>query len=339
MKKLQVTSVTTGKSNHHIKNLIEKHEVSLSDIEYEKLKNARNVLTRTYEMEVLYDQIIETFVTFKSKMHEFNIRSIQRVKNDDYIHNHEIRSSLNRLAFNILNFSKLYLDKHCFNKQKQSYILKVTGCSDRHNEVLELYHSTHETNKEYALGCALRNVAQHQSLPIDTFNVGLSAQSNNALAISRFTVPLKKDMLSASECINKKLLSKFEHDPDLHVVLDRYIYAIGTFHCKNRELASSSISDASKLIKKTAQATNDLFGLNNHLVELVDGSSPSEEETVFTLDLSWYEVVNYLIEKNNLSIDCTQFQFDGYLKPKPSGNVFPSDALKSQKEVISGQSK
>ncbi|WP_045592997.1 hypothetical protein [Vibrio vulnificus] len=331
MKKLRVTSAPTGKVCHDINNQIEKHEFIISDIEYEKLKDARNVLTRTYEMEVLYDQIIESFVTFKSKMHEFNIRSIQRVMNDDYIHNHEIRSSLNRLAFNILNFSKLYLDKHCFNEKKQSYILKVTGCSDRHNEVLDLYLSTYENNKEYALGCGLRNVAQHQSLPIDTFNVGLSASSNNALAISRFTVPLKKEMLTASACISKKLLSKFEHDPDLHVVLDRYIYAIGTFHCKNRELAKNSISDSYKLIEKNAQATNDLFGLNNNLVELVDGSSPSEEETVFTLDLRWYEVVNYLIKKNNISIDCTQFQFDGYLKPKPFGNVFPSDVLKSKK--------
>ena len=83
----------------------------VSDSDAENYQEIRSLLVKALDLEIIYDQIIEAYWDFKNKVNYWNLRSIS-TPFADYVLNHEIRSSLNSLAFNLFNLSKLYLDWH-----------------------------------------------------------------------------------------------------------------------------------------------------------------------------------------------------------------------------------
>ncbi len=165
------------------------HRIELNDQEYSELSNAREILSRVFNHEELYDQMIESYVDAKSVMYEMSIRAISDGVMGDYIRNHNYRCKLNRLYFNTLNLSKLYLDRHYHEKNNKSFVKSITGLESSHDEVRQHRQRILNSNTHYALGCALRNYVQHASLPVKTFTSGVrfEPQDNQLLCCLPYT--------------------------------------------------------------------------------------------------------------------------------------------------------
>jgi len=280
-------------------------EKDLTQEEFNKINKALIVLKRIMAQESLYDQVLESLISFKSEMYEYNLRSAQKFLHGKYIENYEIRSSLNRLAFNLLNFGKLYLDKHYHSEHNRSFVLRVTGDIDSHTSIVENYETLSD-NSEYLLGYKLRNYVQHDALPIGILRKKYEEN------ISKFTNPLIKNELKKGGIPNN-LLAKFDDEIDLHTILEAYVHVINQCHKLNRKLVENSKKEAISIINFTSQMMNNECAEKNRIVEIIENVK-NVEKKLCTLNLGWFDVVNYLEEKNKVFIDWKKFEFKGHSK-------------------------
>jgi hypothetical protein len=292
--------------------------VILSCEELSSIKLSKTKLLTALKLEEVYDQIIESFLEFKTQLYSNSLSLVNNFR-IDYNANHEIRSKLNRQLFNTLNLSKLYLDKS-YREYKddkgnitkiKSFVKKITG-----DESLELMIGTFRTeiyskSPEYNLGCALRNLTQHDTLPIQTYSVGINhdeSEDNTAMR-AKFHLPLSKENLLGSG-IKRKLLEPFSEVIDLHEVMDEYIYSLSQMHMKNRELTKSSVEIAQKVFLLKAREIEE-----QHNDSQITISVYENEVRLFYLDLDWFEVVSYLQEKHAVEVNYRKTQHSTYTNP------------------------
>ena len=179
-------------------------KVQLSNDELDKLKVTREKLLAVLKLEDLYDQIIESLLEFKSQLYSNSLSLVSNFRRD-YNANHEIRSKLNRQLFNTLNLSKLYLDKSYREYRDKdgnitkikSFVKKVTNEEYLEREVNNFREEIYLKSPEYSLGCALRNLTQHDTLPIQTYSVDINHDINedNRTILAKFQLPLSKNNL------------------------------------------------------------------------------------------------------------------------------------------------
>ncbi|MBA6409607.1 hypothetical protein H4J63_09765 [Pseudoalteromonas sp. 5Ae-yellow] len=307
--------------NQFIVTNIENYEekvYKLSENIVEDFLKSRKVLSNTLKVETLYDQVIEAHWDFKNKLNYWNMRTATSMLLD-YNVNHEIRSSLNRLAFNLLNLGKLYLDWHYFeepnkNKKKsknnnppKTLAYDITKDEAVIQKVREQRKSIFENNNLYRIACKLRGYSQHSALPINKFRTN---NINNAEGfficfeifyeydeLINFGVP--KEILNESDTI------------DLKEIIDGYVYAIGQKHTLNRKL----ISDAVELARNNINAlTNNYFnfsGFNKCYGQII-----SKGIVKHNVDTEWFDVVNYLQKKNCFNINHSNVTFDSFSAKK-----------------------
>lgn len=272
--------------------------VQLKKDELEKLKSARIKLLAILTLEELYDQIIESFLEFKTQLYSNSLSLISDFR-IDYNANHEVRSKLNRQLFNTLNLSKLYLDTH-YHEDKDNYFVKdLTNDVELHKEVTTLREKLFVENSSYRLGCGLRNLTQHSTLPIQTYTVGTEhiQDSKDKSLQARFHLPLAKENL-LKRGIKKSVLKPFSKIIDLHKVMDGYIYALSQMHIQNRKLTEPTITNAEKTFISQAKEIEKLYGKNDYGVGVFEN-----DERLFYLELEWYKVVNYLQQKHAVAIN------------------------------------
>ncbi|MCS6174766.1 hypothetical protein [Shewanella baltica] len=284
--------------------LLKTHKAKLSDCEYLELSNAREILSKILDHEELYDQVIESYVEAKSTMYEMSVRAISDSVKYDYIKNHSNRSKLNRLYFNVLNFSKLYLDRHFHDGDKKSFVKSITASESSHDEVKKHRQDISKNNPDYIFGCKLRNYVQHASLPVKTFTTGVrwSPEDNQSVAI--FHVPLAKKKLIDSGIFSQQMLLKYGEKIDLHQIMDGYIYAISEMHLKSRQL-----------IKNYMEKSLEVINLKRRQIELEHSSSLCDINVVdteqgvslFSLHVEWFSVVEHLQKKNLHSLNFKRF--------------------------------
>jgi len=281
--------------------------IPLTNKELNELKTSRKQLIDILKLEELYDQIIESFLEFKSKLYS-NSLSLVNSSRKNYIANHEIRSKLNRQLFNTLNLSKLYLDKHFHEKDNNYFVKDITNDGALHNEVREQRTKIYNENSDYRLGYKLRNLTQHSALLIQTYTVGKGCfhNSKSKSIQARFHLPLAKENLIESG-INKNLLTYFGDNVDLHEVMDGYIYAISQMHMKNRKLTKPTIDSAENIFLSKVRKIKRLDGENE--IEVIENN-----EIIFYLDLEWYQVVHYLQQKHDGEINYGHIKHNTYAK-------------------------
>lgn len=285
-----------------------RHRVELTDKEYSELSNARKTLSRVLSHEDLYDQVIESYIDAKSVMYEMSIRSVSESIVGDYIKSHACRSKLNRVYFNTLNFSKLYLDRHFHEACNKSFVKSVTKLESSHEEVASHRQKISLENSDYVLGCELRNYVQHASLPVKSFTSGFRSKPENNQSFAVFHIPLDKKAL-ISGGVKKRKLSKYGDKIDLHEIMDGYIQAISEMHLKGRELTRDHVEESVEIIKKKIRQI-ELESPDPHFgIEVVD---TEKGEVLFSLDLDWFEVFEYLQKKNSRRLNFKRFKHDPY---------------------------
>ncbi len=276
--------------------------IELDEHESTRLQNAIEILRRARNHEELFDQLIQSYIDVKAMMFEMSIRGLADSRFGDYIQNHETRSKLNRLFFNSLNFSKLYLDKHVFREEKSSYVKKITKSPELHDIIVEHRKGIQNSSNGYNLGCALRNYVQHSTLPVTNFVTGVSFRDNPE---ATFHIPLKKASLKNGG-ISSKVLASYDENIDLHSVMDEYIHAISTMHIKSRELTSSYIKQAYQLLEAKRKGIHSDYGKVEYGIEVVDFQKGIR---LFTLHLDWFEVHDHLIGKNGMAVNFSKFTY------------------------------
>lgn len=298
--------------------------VEISDDEYKTLSLARKKLVQILDMEILYDQIVEACVETKSAMYEMSLRNVSDSRIGDSIKGHNIRSKLNRLYFNVLNLSKLYLDKHFFesgqkpcdcDKQKKqslktqkSFVKAITGDDSLHSEVVVHRQAIYDANPDYRLGCALRNYVQHNTLPVETYTAGFKRHPDNQLQSSVFHIPLDKEKLAKR--INKTLLSEYGKTIDLHSVVDGYVKAISEMHMLNRKLTEAASFESKCVIDGKVKEIIDEYAASVLGIEVIRKIGNSQSG--FDLTTSWFDVVEHLQQKNRKTLDFRRFSHHPY---------------------------
>ncbi|ELB2814548.1 hypothetical protein QNE27_001372 [Vibrio alginolyticus] len=282
--------------------------IELDEKESTSLKHAIEVLRRAIKHEELFDQLMQSYIDVKTTMFEMSIRGLADSRLDDYVQNHETRSKLNRLFFNSLNFSKLYLDKHVFSEEKGSYVKKITSSLELHNRIVEHRKEIQDTSSGYNLGCSLRNYVQHSALPVTNFVTGVSWRDTPE---ATFHIPLSKEMLKQGR-VSSKDLASYGDSIDLHSVMDEYIYAISNMHMKSRELTSAHIEEAYKLLEDRRKGVHKEYGKVEYGINVIDLKS---EKPLFSLHLDWFKVHDHLREKNSAPVNFSRYTYRVHSKP------------------------
>lgn len=281
--------------------------IDLEPSELEELQLARSKLYAILKLEELYDQIIESFLEFKTQLYSNSLSLINDFRRD-YNANHEIRSKLNRQLFNVLNLSKLYLDKHYHEGKGNFFVKDLTNNLPLHQEIVSLRKDIYDTNLNYRLGCELRNLTQHSSLPIRTYTVGTQRLPNtkeNTIK-GRFHLPIAKENLLKSG-VKKSVLASFDDVIDLHSVMDGYIYAISQMHFKNRELTSKTINESKHKLSSKIKKIEELHCSENFGIEVYQ-----DNKRLFYLEFDWFEVVEYLQRKHAIAINYNNTEHTTY---------------------------
>lgn len=290
------------------KGKLEQKSISLKDENFSHLTEAHRRLSSILMLEELFDQIIESHLDFKKELYSSALTRIGNTR-IDYIANHEIRSRLNRLLFNTLNLSKLYLDKHYHKDNKKCFARELTGDLNVEDEIIKNRENIRENSKCYILGCELRRIAQHSTLPVSVMSHGSSRNnpSTKDEINAHFNLPIEKKKLIDYK-VSKNKLSNFGDKIDLHEVMDEYIHKVSEMHDLNRLLTKDAMQTSKQIFESLWNDIVTEFGKIEFDVFLYD-----KEERLFSLDLCWFEVVEYLQAKHGFPINHRVIQHSTYL--------------------------
>ena len=285
------------------------------------LDRAREGLKHISDMEHLYDHVFETFTEFKVCLYECNLRFLEESssRRSEMVKGQEVRSKLNRKVLNLLNFSKLYLDKHYRagkgKSESSSYVQKLTGCDESHKKVELQYNEVGESNDDYILGCILRNFAQHSTLPVDSLTSGASRKENGIVYSFYTPVDIESVKRNSNNLtrFQRETLGRFSETVDLHSILDGYVYAISQFHHLNRTLTKSSIT-AFKKVYDDLQCAADGKQLCDSSLWLFKAENGEATNLISTLGYEWFSVVDHLMKKHHRIVDWDKIEFSEYAK-------------------------
>jgi len=291
MSKLIVNNLDTNK----------RQEVELSSVEALRIKKIINILDDDREMEMLHDQVIEALWDYRNKFDYWRLRSTSGFRSQ--VIGYEIKSTLNRLAFNVLNLSKLFFDRHYNDKKGACFVFEQTEVSDHKIKVNEKRQKIYNDNIRYLIGCKLRNRSQHGQLPISQFSSGFKVRKSDNKEFITFSVKLNSIEL------NKLGVPKTRIDDgaqfELTEILDGYVYAVSEMHFHNRSLIESTITSArnelQELINKAIAATNS----EDCIIDFQFAELAPEY-----IGLSRYDLSNHLRKKHPYAIDYSRFAFD-----------------------------
>lgn len=274
----------------------------VSYTEIAKSLELKNLLSKALDLEIIYDQIIEAYWDYKNKVNYWNLRSFSSL-DVDYILNHEIRSSLNRLAFNLFNLSKLYLDWHYNQKKKRCFSFELTNEESSREAVIAQRSEIYDTNLNYVVGYNLRGHSQHSTLPVRSFTTGVRHDKGTSNPTAHFSIYYYYEDLEKAG-VPKAMLHR-DIKLDLTDIIDGFVYAISQKHMLNRTLTAALIKNARTSITSMWQSYATIAGFENYSVELI-----LENEKRISLCLDWFEVFNHLKAKHFCATNYSSITFE-----------------------------
>ncbi len=280
---------------------LEYQAFEVSESEITKALGYRDLLVKALDIEIIYDQIIEAYWDYKNKVNYWNLRSVSSPF-ADYVFNHEVRSSLNRLAFNLFNLSKLYLDWHYNEDKKRCFSFELTNEDSAKQQVINHRSEVYDTNLNYVVGCNLRGHSQHSALPVRTFTTGVRYDHNTSNQTAHFNIYYYYEDL-AKAGVPKKMLSK-DIKLELTDIIDGFVYAISQKHMLNRKLTEVIVGKARVSLTSMWKKYGTKAGFENYRCEVY-----TEKNRSVGLSLEWFDVFEYLKEKHGNSINYSNITF------------------------------
>lgn len=268
----------------------------VSESEITKAVGYRELLVKALDIEIIYDQIIEAYWDYKNKVNYWNLRLLS-LRSADYILNHEVRSSLNRFAFNLFNLSKLYLDWH-YNKEKnRCFSFDLTNENYSKKQVSDHRDKIYDTNLNYVVGCKLRGNSQHSALPVRSFTSRVHYRT------AHFSIYYSYEDLKKAGVPTKKLSNDIKLD--LTDIIDGFVYAISQKHMLNRKLTEMVVSEARTSFTSMWQNYATKAGFKNYRCEVQLQKNKRVDSS-----LDWFDVFDHLKEKHSDSINYSNIKFE-----------------------------
>ncbi|ALQ55597.1 hypothetical protein PI2015_2320 [Pseudoalteromonas issachenkonii] len=275
-------------------------DFEVSECEITEALDYRSLLAKALDIETIYDQIIEAYWDYKNKVNYWELRSVS-FPFADYIFNYEVRSSLNRLAFNLFNLSKLYLDWHYNEKKNRCFSFELTNDDSIKQQVLEHRSEIYNANLNYVVGCKLRGHSQHSSLPVRCFTTSVRYAPDTLNQTAHFGIFYNyKDLEEAG--VPEKMLHK-DIKLDLTDIIDGFVYAISKMHMLNRKLTKIAVSEAQTSLRTMCKNYATKAGFKNYICKV------EHQHKSIDLSLNWFEVYEHLKEKHRDSINYSDITF------------------------------
>lgn len=284
-----------------ISNLVsnECRKLELSEAEFKSLKSSLDVLERDQEMEMLHDQVIDAFWDYRNKVDYWRLRSLAGFRNQ--VLRYEVMSTLNRLAFNVLNLSKLFFDKHYYSKGT-CFVFEQTKSEDDREKVEVKRESIYKENLRYVVGCKLRNRVQHGHLPVAQFSSGFKLRKTDNQKFIVFNITFNYQELKELEVPESRLLPDIKLD--LTEILDGYVHAVSDMHLHNRVLTEVVRSRSYEYLSETLSSVMATENGEMCLVDLQTSEGESED-----IGLDRFELAKILRNKHPYAIDYSRFAF------------------------------
>ncbi|MFD2176038.1 hypothetical protein [Veronia pacifica] len=267
----------------------------VSESEIKKAISYRETLVKSLDIEIIYDQIIESYWDYKNKVNYWNLKSLSFPK-ADYIYNHEVRSSLNRLAFNLFNLSKLYLDLHYNEDKGKCFSFELTKEQSSKQKVIDQRSEIYETNLNYVVGCKIRNNNQHGQLPVREFTTGIRYDKNTLSRTVNFNIFYYYEDLKKANVPTKRLSKDIKLE--LTDIIDGFVYAISQKHMLNRNLTEVVVSKARASLLSMWKSYANEVGFEKYRCEVL-----LQNNKILGLSLEWFDVFEHLKNKHSHSIN------------------------------------
>lgn len=284
-----------------VSNLVsqKRRKLELSEEAYKSLRSSLDVLERDQEMEMLHDQVMDAFWDYRNKVDYWRLRSLAGFRNQDL--SYEVKSTLNRLAFNVLNLSKLFFDKH-YHTNGKCFVFEQTKSVDDREKVKVKRESIHEQNLRYVVGCKLRNRAQHGHLPVSRFSSGFKSRKTDKQEFIVFNITFNYQELKELGVSESRLRPEIELD--LTQILDGYVYAVSEMHLHNRALTEVIQSRSYEHLRETLSSALAPENGDSCFVDLQSSDSESEY-----IGLDCFKLAENLRTKHPYAIDYSRFAF------------------------------
>lgn len=217
-----------------ISNLIshKRRKLELTEAEFQSLKKSLEILERDQEMEMLHDHVLDAFWDYRNKVDYWRLRSLAGFRTQ--VLSYEVKTTLNRLAFNVLNLSKLFFDKHYHDKDGRCFVFEQTGSEDDREKVRNKRENIYRENLRYVVGCKLRNRTQHGHLPVSQFSSGFKLRKADSQEFIVFNITYNYQELKRLDVPESRIQPEIKLD--LTEILDGYVHSVSEMQIHNRTL-------------------------------------------------------------------------------------------------------
>lgn len=246
----------------------QKLEIKISGEEYARIMAACDGIWILIGIEENWDSLVQNYIEFEMEFLKAAMNSMVLTQNS-FHEGHQLRLGFARRLSNLLSSCRSYLDQ-------TPHQLKEIGGHSLEGSFKELTNKAYDGHFGYRVMEALRNYAQHRSLPLhgalfESSWVELSVGQNDDQALMRFTVSanIDKSRLESDPRFKKSIRQELEHKPtriDVATVTREYIEALGALHLGLRELTNPLLKEWKEIVLGTiarygSQTGGDVGGL------------------------------------------------------------------------------
>lgn len=216
-------------------------EIKIDADRFEKIKEARVILTNALAIEEKYEILLQNYLEFKKGLLAIAAEAMIRTV-IDYEALFRTRVTLDRLIVNFLTTAKLYID------QLQRHVCKsVPQDKDAKSTVEEWFHTQYDSSIEYRFMEALRNVVQHRDLAVHLMGTGGKWTSHDGSGMLERMVNLSTEKLSLEKdaVFKKTVLKEIGEEVDLKIFTRGYMACLSNIHGQARAMIQGSVDSVS----------------------------------------------------------------------------------------------
>ena len=256
-------------------------EILLTPAEYASIRLAKRQLIVFLGIEEKFDLLLENYAEYERCLFDLAFHRLL-YRDLDWISAQGDRQLVNRRLANLLSAARLYLDQvsHDLTKLYDPDVEIVTAVKD---ECKQQY----DTKLGYRVMEALRNYAQHRSLPVhDLYYPARVEEPQTAESKWRYgVVPLLHTVrLDADGGFKQNILDELKKRPpkvSLTPMVREYVEGLGAVHDVFRSQTKTHVESADETIAMVEQRARNAFG-ENPLLGLAVVAEDEENEGVWT---------------------------------------------------------
>ncbi len=277
-------------------------EIDISEQDYKKYIDARDILLNAFAIEEKYEILITNFLDFEKQILTITNENIVR-EFIDYSDSFEIRLSLNVRLVNFLTAAKLYIDQ--INQNVKFCVPNDTNSKER---IKKLFSGEYDRNIDYRFMEELRNYVQHRGLPVHQTGLDWKWKSIDDKEFLEHSLKVfsQKSYLEDDGKFKKNVLAEYNEKIELKATTRRYVESISCVHANVREVIEQSVKSGRQSIEEAHSRYRTVF--NGNLIGLSACKWHNGKETSTTpLLLDWDDIRIKLLQRNGKLTNLSKF--------------------------------